>query len=46
MTQGYMPSGIAAHSAPSGANRQDKPRIHLEESVSGFQYKQIDSDAH
>jgi hypothetical protein len=46
MVQGYTPSGIAAHSVPSGADRQDKPRIQLEESVSGFRYKQTDSDAH
>jgi hypothetical protein len=46
MAQGYKPSGITAHRAPSGANRQDKPLIQLEESVSGFRYKQTDSDAH
>ncbi len=40
--------GITAHSAPSGADRQVKQRIQLEESrsASGFRYKQTDADAH
>jgi hypothetical protein len=40
------PPGIAASSPPSRADRQVKPRIQLEESASGFRYKQTDSDAH
>ena len=40
------PPGIAALSPPSGADRQVKPRIQLEESPSGFRYKQTDSDDH
>jgi hypothetical protein len=46
MAQGLAPSGIAAHSSPSRADRQVKPRIQLEDSASGFRYKQTDSDAH
>ena len=40
------PPGIAASSLPSGTDRQVKPCIQLEESASGFRYKQTDSDAH
>jgi hypothetical protein len=46
MAQGLAPLSIAAHSPPSGADRQVKLRIQLEEAASGFRYKQTDSDDH